>query len=412
MIKKKIVNDPIYGFITIPDGIIFRLIEHPYFQRLRRIQQLGISHLVYPGAIHTRFHHALGAMHLMQSAIDTLRSKGVEITDEESESAKIAILLHDIGHGPFSHILEHSIVHGVTHEDLSAFIMESLNKQFKGQLTLAIKIFRGQYKKKFLHQLVSSQLDVDRLDYLTRDTFFTGVSEGVIGYDRIIKMLTVAKGNLVVEAKGIYSIEKFIIARRLMYWQVYLHKTVLAGMELLVNILRRAKELANQKVELFCTPAFREFLYNHYTKKDFVNNPHLLDTFAQLDDYDVMSAIKVWCSHNDFVLSTLSQWLINRRLYKTELQDKPYNANNIISLQEKAKNKYDLTRNEVKYFVFSGEVENDIYNAHSVRINILFPDGSVKDFTKASDNLNASVLDKKTKKYFLCIPKELAQLFH
>ncbi|HSY77860.1 MAG TPA: HD domain-containing protein [Bacteroidia bacterium] len=405
MIKRKIINDPIYGFVTIPDGTIYKLIEHPFFQRLRRIQQLGISYLVYPGAIHTRFHHAIGAMHLMQNAIDTLRSKGIEITDEESESAKIAILLHDIGHGPFSHILEHSFVHGVTHEDLSAMIMERLNKEFKGKLTQAIQIFRNQYHKKFLHQLVSSQLDVDRLDYLTRDTFFTGVSEGVIGYDRIIKMLTVAKGNLVVEAKGIYSIEKFIIARRLMYWQVYLHKTVLAGMELLVHILQRAKELANEKVELFCTPAFREFLYNHHTKKDFAKNPNLLDTFAQLDDYDVLSCIKVWMNHKDFVLSVLCKWLINRHLYTIKIQKIPYTKKQVEDLQKIAKKKYNISAKEMKYFVFSDEVVNDVYNSHAVHINILAPDGTITDFTKASDNLNASVLDKVTRKYFVCYPK-------
>jgi HD superfamily phosphohydrolase len=405
MIKRKIINDPIYGFITIPDGTIYKLIEHPYFQRLRRIQQLGISSLVYPGAIHTRFHHAIGAMHLMQNAIDTLRSKGVEITDEESESAKIAILLHDIGHGPFSHILEHSIVHGVTHEDLSALLMEKLNKEFKGKLTQAIAIFRNQYKKKFLHQLVSSQLDVDRLDYLTRDTFFTGVSEGVIGYDRIIKMLTVSNGNLVVEAKGIYSIEKFIIARRLMYWQVYLHKTVLAGMELMVNILKRAKELADDNVELFCTPAFREFLYNHYSKKDFAKNPDLVDTFAKLDDYDVLSSIKVWMNHKDRVLSQLCTWLINRNLYAIKVQKEPWTEKQVKNLQKIAKDKYNISAKEMKYFVFSDEVVNDIYNSHSVRINILSPDGTITDFTKASDNLNASVLDKVTRKYFVCYPK-------
>ncbi len=407
MIKKKIINDPIYGFVTVPDGIIYQLIEHPYFQRLRRIQQLGISYLVYPGAIHTRFQHALGAMHLMQNAIETLRSKGIEITDQESESVKIAILLHDVGHGPFSHILEHSIVDGVSHEDLSELLMESLNKHFKGKLTQAIQIFRNQYKKKFLHQLVSSQLDVDRLDYLTRDTFFTGVSEGVIGYDRIIKMLTVANGNLVVEAKGIYSIEKFIIARRLMYWQVYLHKTVLAGMELLVNILRRAKELAGQGVELFCTPAFHEFLYNHHTKKDFAKDGRLLETFAQLDDYDVLSSIKVWVNHKDPILSTLSKWLINRQLYKIVINNKPFPASQLKTLQEEAIDKYKIAKKDVKYFVCSDEVTNDAYSIQDVRINILFPNGKIMDFAKASDNLNATALNTVTRKYFVCYPKSI-----
>jgi HD superfamily phosphohydrolase len=407
MIKRKIVNDPIYGFITIPDGIIFKLIEHPYFQRLRRIQQLGITYLVYPGAIHTRFHHALGAMHLMTNAIETLKSKGIAITDEEAESAQIAILLHDIGHGPFSHILENSIVSGVTHEHISELLMERLNKEFKGKLSQAIKIFQNKYHKKFLHQLVSSQLDVDRLDYLTRDTFFTGVSEGVIGYDRIIKMLNVANGNLVVEAKGIYSIEKFIIARRLMYWQVYLHKTVLGGMELMVHILTRAKELADKDEELFCTPALGVFLYNHFGKKDFVTHPELLDAFADLDDYDVLCSIKVWMSHDDRVLSTLCQWLINRQLYKTVIQDKPFAKNQVKALQEEAMDKFKLNEEEVKYFVFSDEVTNDVYSTQQVRINILYPNGKITDFTKASDNLNSTALNTVTRKYFICYPKGL-----
>jgi HD superfamily phosphohydrolase len=407
VIKKKIVNDPIYGFITIPEGLIFQLIEHPWFQRLRRIQQLGITYLVYPGATHTRFHHALGAMHLMTNAIETLRSKDVVITDEEAESAKIAILLHDIGHGPFSHTLEHSLVRNINHEDISSMLMERLNKEFKGKLTLAIRIFRDQYHKKFLHQLVSSQLDVDRLDYLTRDTFFTGVSEGVVGYDRIITMLNVAKGQLVVESKGIYSIEKFIIARRLMYWQVYLHKTVLSAMELQVNILKRAKELADKKVELFCTPALRVFLYRNLSKKDFEKDPSLLDVFAHLDDNDILASIKVWTKHSDFILSTLCQWLIDRRLYKIKLQNEPTSKKVLNEIQTKAMKKYKLSKEEVFYFAFAGDVINDIYSTHEVRINMLYSDGRIIDITKASDHLNASVLDKKTTKYFLCYPKGL-----
>ena len=388
MFKKKIVNDPIYGFITIPDGIIFRLIEHPWFQRLRRIEQLGVTHLVYPGAIHTRFHHTLGAMHLMHKAIETIRSKGVEITEKEEESAKLAILLHDIGHGPLSHNLEHSIVHHIPHEDMSSIFMEKLNKEFNGELSLAIRIFRNKYHKKLLHQLVSSQLDVDRLDYLTRDTFFTGVSEGVVGYDRIINMLNVAGGNLVVEAKGIYSIEKFIIARRIMYWQVYLHKTVLSAMELVVNIINRAKEVAANGGELFCTPALRLFIYNNYSKKDFEKNADLINSFALLDDHDVMSAIKVWMSHPDPILSTLSDWLINRRLYTTELQKEPFRPAKIKQLTNLAKSKYKLNNNDVSYFVFSGEVENAIYKSDSRQanssghINILYPDGKITDITK------------------------------
>lgn len=415
MFKKKIVNDPIYGFITIPDGTIFRLIEHPWFQRLRRIEQLGVTHLVYPGAIHTRFHHTLGAMHLMHKAIETLRSKGIEITEKEEESAKLAILLHDIGHGPLSHNLEHSIVHHIPHEDMSSIFMEKLNIEFNGELSQAIRIFKNKHPKKFLHQLVSSQLDVDRLDYLTRDTFFTGVSEGVVGYDRIINMLNVAKGNLVVEAKGIYSIEKFIIARRIMYWQVYLHKTVLSAMELVTNIFDRAKEIAANGGELFCTPPLRLFIYNNFNKKDFEKDKGLVNAFAMLDDHDIMSCIKVWISHPDFVLSTLSDWLINRRLYQTNLQKNPFNPSLIKQLVKKAKSKYKLTDKDVSYFVFSGEVENAIYKSSgasshvgaSGRINILYPDGKTIDITKASDYPGAEELDNITRKYFLCYPKGL-----
>ncbi len=417
MYKKKIVNDPIYGFITIPEGTIFKLIEHPWFQRLRRIEQLGVTHLVYPGAIHTRFHHTLGAMHLMHKAVETLRSKGIEITEKEEESVKLAILLHDIGHGPLSHNLEHSIVHHITHEDMSSIFMEKLNKEFDGELSLAIKIFRNKHPKKFLHQLVSSQLDVDRLDYLTRDTFFTGVSEGVVGYDRIINMLSVAGGNLVVEAKGIYSIEKFIIARRIMYWQVYLHKTVLSAMELVVNIINRAKEVAANGGELFCTPALRIFIFKSFDKKDFEKNDDLVNLFAMLDDHDIMSCIKVWISHPDPVLSTLSDWLINRKLYHTFLQKEPFSQQKIKQLAKSAKTKYKLSDKEVHYFVFSGEVENAIYksearqsnNKHSSggRINILYPDGKTIDITKASDYPGAEELDMITRKYFLCYPKGL-----
>ncbi len=407
MIKKKIVNDPIYGFITIPDGILFQLIEHPWFQRMRRIQQLGITYLVYPGATHTRFHHTLGAMHLMGKAIEILRSKDVDITNEEAESAKIAILLHDIGHGPFSHTLEHSLVHNISHEDISAMLMEALNMEFNGKLALAIRIFNNQYHKKFLHQLVSSQLDVDRLDYLTRDTFFTGVSEGVVGYDRIISMLTVFKGQLAVEAKGIYSIEKFIIARRLMYWQVYLHKTVLSAMKLQVNIMKRAKELASRGAELFCTPALKVFLCNNFTKTDFKKNQELLKNFALLDDSDILCAIKVWMDHPDYILSTLCRWLINRKLYKIQLQNEPISKKFIGQIRAKTAKKFRLTERELDYFAFEGDVINDIYSRQQLRINMLYSGKHLVDITKASDHLNASVLDKVTTKHFFCYPKNL-----
>lgn len=403
--KLKIFNDPIYGFVSIPYEIVYDLINHPYFQRLRRIKQLGLTNLVYPGALHTRFHHAMGAMHLMGQAIETLRSKNHEITEDEAKGVTIAILLHDIGHGPFSHALEHSIVSDIHHEDISELLMDRLNKEFKGELTTAIKIFKNKYKKKFLHQLVSSQLDMDRLDYLKRDSFFTGVSEGVISSDRIIKMLNIVNDQLVVEAKGIYSIEKFIIARRLMYWQVYLHKTVLSAENLLVNILRRAKELAEKDRELFCTPSLRIFLQNRYTKPDFIHNPRLLETFASLDDYDIMASVKVWTMHNDKVLSMLCKKLVDRDLYKVELQNTPFKEEKIAALKKETRKKLNLNEKEAGYFIFTGNVTNDAYRADKIRINILFKDGTVRDIADASDQLSIDVLAKTVKKYYLCFLK-------
>ena len=403
--KRKIFNDPIYGFVSLPYEIIFDLIEHPFFQRLRRIKQLGLTNLVYPGALHTRFHHAMGAMHLMGQAIEEIRSKGHEITEDEAKAVTIAILLHDIGHGPFSHALEHSIVNNVTHEDISQLFMRRLNEEFKGELTLAIKIFQNKYRKKFLHQLVSSQLDMDRLDYLKRDSFFTGVSEGVISSDRIIKMLNVANDQLAVEAKGIYSIEKFLIARRLMYWQVYLHKTVLSAENLLVNILKRAKELAQKKVDLFCTPALKIFLYKQYSKKDFKDDPKLLDAFAILDDYDIMTSIKVWTSHKDPVLSMLCAQLVNRRLLKVEMQNLPFKDAKIRQIKNDIKKRYKVSDKDVNYFVFSGVVANDTYRGDEIGINIISKDGTTADIAKASDQLNIDVLAKTVKKYYLCYPK-------
>lgn len=403
--KRKIFNDPIYGFVSLPYEIIFDLIEHPFFQRLRRIKQLGLTNLVYPGALHTRFHHAMGAMHLMGQAIEEIRSKGHEITDDEAKAVTIAILLHDIGHGPFSHALEHSIVNNVNHEDISQLFMSRLNEEFKGELTLAIKIFQNKYHKNFLHQLVSSQLDMDRLDYLKRDSFFTGVSEGVISSDRIIKMLNVANDQLAVEAKGIYSIEKFLIARRLMYWQVYLHKTVLSAENLLVNILKRAKELAQKKADLFCTPALKIFLYKQYSKKDFKDDPKLLDAFAILDDYDIMTSIKVWTSHKDPVLSMLCTQLVNRRLLKVEMQNLPFKEAKIRQIKNDVKKRFKVNDKDVNYFVFSGTVANDAYRDDKIGINILFKDGTTADVAKASDQLNIDVLAKTVKKYYLCYPK-------
>ncbi|HXB42259.1 MAG TPA: HD domain-containing protein [Bacteroidia bacterium] len=405
--KSKIINDPIYGFVTLPGDFISDLINHPYFQRLRRIKQLGMTNLVYPGALHTRFHHAIGAMHLMTEAIDVLRSKEIEITDEEAEAVTVAILLHDIGHGPFSHALEHSIAKNISHEDFSSLLMEKLNKEFNGKLTLAIKIFNDQYKKKFLHQLVSSQLDMDRLDYLKRDSFFTGVSEGVISSDRIIKMLHVKNDELAIEEKGIYSIEKFIIARRLMYWQVYLHKTVVAAENMLVNILKRAKELSSQGEELFATPSFTVFLKNNYHKKDFIAYPGLLETFALLDDYDIFTSVKVWMHHPDKILSTLCMNLVNRKLFKIELTKEKIDPAYKKQLLARTAKLFKVTEKEALYYVASGEIENSAYKTNIVKINILMNTGKVLDIAEASDQLNTAVLSKTVKKYFICYPKNL-----
>lgn len=406
--KRKIINDPIYGFVTIPGDLIYDLINHKYFQRLRRIKQLGLTNLVYPGALHTRFHHAIGAMHLMQEALLTLKQKGVAITDDEEQATLIAILLHDIGHGPFSHALEHSIVKGVSHETISSLLMEALNKEFKGKLSLAIKIFNDAYKKKFLHQLVSSQLDMDRLDYLKRDSFFTGVSEGVISSDRIIKMLDVVNNHLVVEVKGIYSIEKFLIARRLMYWQVYLHKTVLSAETLLVNILKRAKEVSAKGADLFATPVFKKFLLNDFTKQDFEKNSDLLNDFANLDDTDISASIKAWTLSQDRILSMLCNMLLERRLFKIELQSTAFATAYKNKIIEKTMAKLKLTCKEAAYFVLNDSVNNSAYLASKFSINILMNDGSLQDVAEASDQLNLQKLSQTVTKHYLCYPKDMA----
>ncbi|HEX4887624.1 MAG TPA: HD domain-containing protein, partial [Luteibaculaceae bacterium] len=331
--KRKIINDPVHGFIALPSKVIVDMVEHPFFQRLRRIKQLGLTHMVYPGALHTRFHHVLGAMHLMNEALDVLSAKGEIITPEEKQGALLAILLHDIGHGPFSHALENTLVTGVHHEQLSELFMDLLNKEFNGALSLGISIFKNQYPKKFLHQLVSSQLDMDRLDYLSRDSFYTGVSEGVISAERIIKMLAVVNDELVVEEKGVYSIEKFIVARRLMYWQVYLHKTVVSAEFLLVNILKRAKELAKRGEVLFASPALQRFLYHDYEWRHFEQDPTLLTDFAQLDDFDIMTSVKVWQSNSDKVLAELCHRMVNRQLFKIVIQKEPFQENKLIQLK-------------------------------------------------------------------------------
>ena len=408
MKKQILFNDPIYGFITVPDPFIHQIISHPYFLRLQRIRQLGLTSLVYPGALHTRFQHAMGAMHLTMKAVETLRSKDVDISEEEERGVLIAVLLHDIGHGPYSHALENSLVHGISHEDISELFLEKLDKEFSGKLSTAVKIFNDTYKKKFLHQLVSSQLDMDRLDYLGRDSFFTGVSEGVISSDRIIKMLNVVGDELVVEAKGIYSIENFIISRRLMYWQVYLHKTVLSAEYLLVNILKRAKDLAGKQVQLFATPSLHEFLYNEHDKKAFSKSPELLDVFANLDDNDVFTSVKVWASHPDFTLATLCKNLVDRKLYKVIIQNEPFSKDAVNDLKAKVMKKYKLKGAEAEYFVFSHEVTNDAYRPDKIRINILSKDGKLADITEASDQAYIAALQKTVKKYFLCYPKEVA----
>lgn len=407
--KKKIINDPIYGFVTISSELIYDLINHPYFQRLRRIKQLGLTNLVYPGALHTRFHHAVGAMHLMQDAIQTLKQKNVAISADEEEAALIAILLHDIGHGPFSHALEHSLVKGVNHETISSLFMSSLNHTFGGRLTLAIKIFNNRYPKKFLHQLVSSQLDMDRLDYLKRDSFYTGVSEGVISSDRIIKMLTVVNNELVVEHKAIYSIEKFLIARRLMYWQVYLHKTVLSAENLLVNILKRAKELCAGGEQLFATPALQFFLQKDYTIHDFSKNKNILVQFSKLDDHDVVASIKVWSEHTDKILSKLCLQLLERKLFKVEIQNTPIAQNFLKKFTTLACKKYGIDKKEASYFVFTDTVNNSAYSAKSIHINILMKNGELLDVANASDLLNIQSLSKPVTKHFICYPKDIIE---
>ena len=402
--KLKIINDPIYGFIQIPFETVFQLIEHPFFQRLRRIRQLGLTHLVYPGAHHTRFHHALGAMHLMMEAIEVLRGKGHIILDNEAEAVIIAILLHDIGHGPFSHALENSIVKSTTHEELSVLFMDRLNLDLNGSLTLAIKIFRNQYSKNFLHQLVSGQLDMDRLDYLNRDSFYTGVSEGVISSDRIIKMLEIHNDDLAIEAKGIYSIEKFIIARRLMYWQVYLHKTVVSAENLLINILRRAKELIQLGVNLFSTPALQNFLSHDYSLSDFISNKELLNDFAALDDSDISASVKVWSNHSDKILGDLCRRLINRKLFKIILQDKPFDDKFKSDIREKIKTRMEVDQAGSEYYLLEGKLVNNAYNSESDKINILYRNGNVCDIAEAADTLNIKNLSHPVEKYYLCFP--------
>ena len=403
---RKIFNDPVYGFITVGDPLLFDLIEHPWFQRLRRIRQLGMTDMVYPGALHTRFHHSVGAMHLMNQAMVALMLKGVEISDQEALDAAVAILLHDIGHGPYSHALEHSIVENMHHETLSMMYLDKLNEVFDGKLEGAIKIFQNSCERKFLHQLVSSQLDMDRLDYLKRDSFYTGVSEGIVNAERIIKMLNVVDDKLVVEEKGIYSIENFIIARRLMYWQVYLHKTVLSAENMLIKILMRARELSMRGGKIFASPVLHYFLQNRLGKNELLHDPHVLEQFSLLDDFDIYTAIKVWAGDKDSVLSGLCRRLINRELFATELENEAFDEERIESLLDKISKKYGLSREDASYFLITDSTENHAYHPKSGKINIHYKSGEVQDIATASDQLNITVLHKTVTKYFLCYPKE------
>ena len=401
--KLKILNDPIYGFITIPNERIFKIIEHPYFQRLRRISQMGLSYLVYPGAHHTRFHHALGCVHLMLKAIRILRIKGVEISEEEEEALLIAILMHDIGHGPFSHAMEHSLVEGVDHETISLLFMEQMNTEFNQSLTLAIQIFKGSYDRKFMYQLISSQMDMDRLDYLKRDSFYTGAVEGNINSERLITMLNVVNDELVVEEKGIYSVEKFLIGRRLMYWQVYLHKTSLAAEQLLIRVLKRAKELIGEGHQLHASGSLLYFLQNKVERHNF--DQHTLEMFSRLDDNDVISAMKEWMYSDDFVLSNLCEMIINRKLLKSKIKKKRPSQEKLDQRKKALQKKYNISEKEASYFVFEGEIANLAYKREKDTINILHKNGKICDVVKVSDQFNLKALTNTVTKYYMCYPK-------
>lgn len=405
--KLKIFNDPIYGFINIPNTLIYDLIQHPFFQRLRRITQMGLSYLVYPGAHHTRFHHAIGAMHMMQKAVEVLRFKEVQISKEEENALYIAILLHDIGHGPFSHAMEHSIVEDVNHEAISLLFMDQLNAEFNEQLSLAIQVFKGDYHRKFMLQLISSQLDMDRMDYLKRDSFYSGVAEGNINSDRLIQMMNVVDDVLVMEEKGIYSIEKFLMARRLMYWQAYLHKTSLVAELTLTKTLQRAKELVHKNIPVTCSKPLLHFMQNKVTFENF--NSEELDIFAQLDDFDIISALKEWQHHDDFILSSLSKMIINRDLSKIKLNNEKFPLEILLEMSTKFANDNYISLQETKYFIFKGKIKNQAYDKDAEPIRILKKDRTIEDVVEASDQLNLKALSKPVTKYFICFPKVLDQ---
>ena len=403
--KLKIFNDPIYGFITIPNALIYDLIQHPYFQRLRRITQMGLSYLVYPGANHTRFHHALGCMHLMQKAVDVLRFKEVSISEEEENALYIAILLHDIGHGPFSHAMEKSIVEDVHHEEISLLFMKQLNVEFKGQLSLAIKIFEGDYHRKFMLQLISSQLDMDRMDYLKRDSFYSGVAEGNVNSERLIQMMNVQDDFLVIEEKGIYSVEKFLMSRRLMYWQAYLHKTSLVGELILTRILKRAKELTLKGIILPCSEPLQFFMQNKVGLELF--DTTTLELFSQLDDFDIISALKAWQKNDDFILSSLSKMIINRDLLKIQLTSEKIAIDDLNPLKERFALENNISIADTNYFIFKGKIKNQAYDKEAEPIRILKKDRTVEDVIESSDQLNLKSLSKSVTKYYICFPKQL-----
>lgn len=410
--KRKIINDPVYGFISIPGDFVYDIIEHAWFQRLRNIKQLGLTSFVYPGANHSRFQHAIGALHLMEMAVSTLRSKGVLISEEEEEATYIAILLHDIGHGPFSHALEHSIIEGISHEDLSLLLMKKLDEEFGGRIGMAIKIFLGSYEKSFLHELISGQMDMDRLDYLRRDSFFTGVIEGSVGSERIIRMLNVSEGHLVIDEKGIYSLEKFLIARRLMYWQVYMHKTVLSAESLLVRLLKRARELSLSGKDIYTTPALKFFLKNRIEKPDIwrerMYTPGLIaSNFVRLDDSDILASAKYWADSSDMILSNLAKRMINRDLFAIELQNEPFTEEKSATVRQKAIEQLGLDQSTVEYFVYSGSVSNLAYTPEAPEVKILLKNGATDVISSVSDMFDQRFISERIVKYFLCYPKEI-----
>lgn len=402
MNDSKIINDPVFGFIKIPHGLLYDIVQHPLMQRLNRIKQLGLASVVYPGAQHTRFQHSLGAFHLMSEAITALTQKGNFIFDSEMEAVEAAILMHDIGHGPFSHVLENTLIHGISHEQISLMIMEQINHDFNGKLNLALKIFKDEYPKRFLHQLISSQLDMDRLDYLRRDSFFTGVTEGNIGSARIIKMLDVKDDKLVVESKGIYSIENYLTSRRLMYWQVYLHKTAVACEKVLINTLLRAKYLVETGKEIFAPPALKYFLYNDVNETKFHHDENALRYYTELDDSDIWSALKVWRHNNDIILSTLASDMLDRRIFKVEIHDEPIEDNYLETLRHTIADNLGISINDTKFMIDVSTIQKDMYTIDEDSITILYKDGTTKDISEASELLNVSLLSKKIRKYYLC----------